>query len=466
MDGANRKKRLSLKSKLLYAISSFGSYTVYAVFLDSVIMFYREKLLLSGGLLLLAFTIYTIVNIFNGVWIGWLSDRVRTDHGRRIPILRFFAPLLALAFVLIWSCPSKGSIGDIGVFVWLFLTMITFDMFYTFTNLAFSALGHEICMDNVERARIQVIIMVFGIFGTVISLLVPSAILKRGSRVDFLYFAVLLAIIQLVTMWVTAFTTRERLEFSHVDEPFNLVKALKLTIKNRGFITTAFVNFCVTFIQTVLFGNIFFYLFYVLGNHDTGLMLVLIAVLLLSGLGAGTYYILRVNKNLGLKSALLRALLFLGISLLLIGLLPGVFSLLGFFLFGFGLFGVMALVNTAFGAVADEDEVRHGSRREATIFGISSLISKPAQSLAGVFISFMLIIFRYREPIDGIQQEQAPLMILGFRIAIGIVPAIIILSSALVFKFYPLYGVYLARIKEKMYELHDLKKRKFEEMQR
>ena len=156
----------------------------------------------------------------------------------------------------------------------------------------------------------------------------------------------------------------------------------------------------------------------------------------------GTYYTLKVNAKKGLKPALSRSLIFVGIGLILIGILPGISALCGFFLFGFGLFGVVGLINTAYGAVADEDEVKNGNRREAAIFGIDALITKPAQSMAGIFIAFILIIFRYQEPINGVQQSQSGFTIIGFRLAMGVIPGIIMLICALIFRIYPLQGKY------------------------
>jgi len=187
----------------------------------------------------------------------------------------------------------------------------------------------------------------------------------------------------------------------------------------------------------------------------------MVGILLLTGLFIGTFYILRINKSKGLKAALLRSLILSGTGLILIGVLPGIIALFGFFFFGLGLFGVMGLINTAYGAVSDEDEIKNGTRREAAIFGIDALVTKPAQSLAGVFIAFILIVFQYQEPINGIQQPQSDLTIMGFRLAIGIIPGLIILCSTLIFKMYPLHGEYMTEIVAKLREIHREKRDKF-----
>lgn len=461
-----QKEKVDLKTKLCYAISSFGSYTIFAVFLSSVIIYYREILLLPSIYILWAFTLYAILNAINGFFFGWISDRTRTSQGRRIPYLKFLAPFLAVSFVIVWISPTNEEIGVFGVFLWMLLSMILFDIFYNATNLAYMSLGQELSMDNRERANIQMFVMFFGIISTFISLVLPINILETMGRTGFIYFTVILAIVQLITMLITAFTIKERIEFSKIQEPLGIIDSFKQTVKNKSFIIIVYVNFWIILIQALLFGNMFFYIFYVFAQYNPNLIVILIGFFILLGLSTGTIYTLKINATKGLKTALLESLVFVGIGLILIGILPGIIALLGFFLFGFGLFGVVALINTAYGAVADEDEVKYGSRREAAIFGIDSLITKPAQSIAGIFIAIILIFFRYQEPIDGIQQPQSDFTILGFRLVMGVIPGLIMLSSALVFKFYPLQGKYLEDIQSKMYKMHEEKFEKYKALKR
>jgi len=308
--------------------------------------------------------------------------------------------------------------------------------------------------------------MFFGIISTLISLIIPLYILENLSRNDFIYFTTILAIIQLITMLITAFTIKERLEFSQIQEPLGFIESFKQTVRSKSFLIIVFINFWIIFLQALLFGNMFFYIFYVYAQYNSSTIIILIGSFIISGLFIGTYYTLKVNAKKGLKPALSRSLIFVGIGLILIGILPGISALCGFFLFGFGLFGVVGLINTAYGAVADEDEVKNGNRREAAIFGIDALITKPAQSMAGIFIAFILIIFRYQEPINGVQQSQSGFTIIGFRLAMGVIPGIIMLICALIFRIYPLQGKYLDDIQSRMYQMHEEKYEKYEALKR
>lgn len=460
-DGIKDSERVSFKTKFAYGITSIGSSAVSGVFATSLIIFYREKLLLSEIYIIWAFALYAIWNAINDPLFGWLSDKTKTRWGRRIPYLIVFAPIMAISFVLVWLCPPKTQIGETAVFLWMLMSMLLYDTAFTAALLVYSALGQELSMDHRERASIQVYSMVLGILGTFASMLLPLAFISEKGRQGFINLAIILAILQLITMWITAFTVKERLEFSRTEEPLSFIKSLKETVKNRSFLVTVAMNFCMIFVSSVLLGNLFFYIFYAFQGYPTIVVLATIILSLFGGIIFGVFYILRVNASKGLKAALMQSLVFLGSGLIIVGLLPGLTAAIGFFVAGIGLFGVLSLINAAFGEVADDDEVKTGNRREAAIFGVNAFLTKPAQSVAGVFIAFVLLAFRYREPVDGVQQAQSDFMILGIKLAIGVIPGLVILCAALIFTLYPLHGEYLNEIKTKMYQMHDEKKEKY-----
>ncbi len=462
MDQIKDSERVTVKTKISYGILSIGSSAVSGVFATSLIIFYREKLLLSEVYIIWAFILYAGWNAVNDPLFGWLSDRTKTRWGRRIPYLIIFSPIMAISFLLIWLCPPATEIGEVGVFIWMLFTMLLYDTAFTAALLVYSALGQELSMDHRERANIQVYSVVLGLFGTLASFLLPLIFLSEEGREGFIMLAIILSIIQLITMWITAFTVKERLEFSYVDEPMHFIPALKSTIKNKSFLVTVLMNFCLIFVTSVLTGNLFFYIFYAFEGIDVMTIILICGGALIGGIFVGIMYVFKVNQTKGLKAALIRSLIFIGIGFIAVGLLPGLLSAIGFFIVGMGLFGALSLVNTAFGEVADDDEVKTGNRREAAIFGVNAFITKPAQSVAGIFIAFMLLLFHYQEPIGGIQQSQSALTIWGIRLAIGVIPGLVVLGGVLIFTLYPLYGEYLKEVKSKMYEMHEQKQKQYQ----
>jgi Na+/melibiose symporter-like transporter len=48
----------------------------------------------------------------------------------------------------------------------------------------------------------------------------------------------------------------------------------------------------------------------------------------------------------------------------------------------------------------------------------------------------------------------------------GVIPGIIMLICALIFRMYPLHGKYLEEIQSKMYQMHEEKSEKYEALKR
>ena len=447
-------------TKLSYGLTSLGTQFVDGVFKVSLLFYYREQLLLSEGYIILAFMLFAIWNAVNDPLFGWLSDKTKTRWGRRIPYLAIFTPVMSISFVLLWTSPSIEVIGELGVFIWLLVTMCLYDTAFTAALLVWSALGQELSMDHRVRASIQIYSLGFGVSGFLVALLLPMLFLETAGREGFIFLSIILAIVQFATMMITTVNVKERLEFSH-DEPLGIIDSFKHTLKSKAFITTALMNFILIYTQSTFFGNLFFFTSYAIPGYDSFLLLMGVVIMSLAGIFVGTAYIVRINAKKGVKTAMMRSVFSQAIGFLLTGILPGIFSLIGFFFVGIGLYGAMTLFNAAYGEVADEDELKTGTRREAAIMGINALITKPAESVANALIAFFLFLFLYQEPIGGIQQSQSELTILGIRIAMGILPGLSLLLALLIFHFYPLHGQYLKEIKTKMYQVHEEKREKY-----
>jgi GPH family glycoside/pentoside/hexuronide:cation symporter len=450
---------LSLKTKLSFSIFQLGFTIFRQMFLITLLIFYREELLLTEIYIIIAFALYAIWNALNDPLFGWLSDRTSTKWGRRRPYLWVFTPLLSISFVFLWLSPTTKEIGQVGVFLWMLFAMLAFDTALTATSIVWSAMLPELSMNNTERSKLSIYSTIFAMLGAIPVMFLPDIFLNAG-REGVLLIAIILALIQLGTMGITSLFVKEKLVFSR-DESLGLIDSFKNTIKRKSFLTTTFMGFLATFNNAVFYGVLFFYLYYVHPELDTGFLLLFAMFLVIIGLLIGILYSLRVLVKSGVKKAIINSLVFYSIGFFMIGLLPGMLGIIGFFFVGLGIFGSQSLQGPALANVVDEDEIQTGARREAAIFGVHALINKPAESLAGAFIAFMLLVFSYQEPINGVQQAQSNFTILGFLLTLGIVPGIVAILAISIFRKYPLYGPYLEDIRTKMNKLHKEKIKKF-----
>ena len=88
------------------------------------------------------------------------------------------------------------------------------------------------------------------------------------------------------------------------------------------------------------------------------------------------------RRWLGVVRAQQVLLVIAGVGLIAVAFVPESLIPACIALAGFGLSGPQTLTNVLFAQVADEDELRSGSRREGAFFGVNALITKPAQSIA------------------------------------------------------------------------------------
>jgi GPH family glycoside/pentoside/hexuronide:cation symporter len=452
--------KVTLKSKIGYSCTSLGTQLVHGIFLVSLLFYYREIILLPEIYLIWAFIFYAVWNAINDPLFGWLSDKTRTRWGRRIPYYFLFVPIMSVAFVFLWLSPTVAEVGETAVFIWLLIWMCIYDTAFTAALLVWSALGQEMSMNHAERGSIQIFSLIFGLVGFLIALLMPMLFLEEAGRNGFIFLSFFLAALQFILMMVTTITVKEKLEFSQIDEPVGLFDSIKYTFKSKSFWITVSMNFLLIFNQSVFFTNLFFFTYYGIPGYDPFFILLLIVGITLIGIFIGIIYISKINEKKGVKTAMIHSIFWQGVGFLLVGLVPGIWCVIGFFFFGISVFGALTLFNAAFGEVCDEDELKTGTRREAAIFGTNALITKPAESLAAVFIALMLLLFLYQEPISGVQQTQSDFTVLGIRIAMGIVPAIVAFLALLIFSFSPLHGENLKEIKENLNAKHEEKKQK------
>src|SRR5574338_1717098 len=100
---ATRKHQgFSLGFKVVWGFAALGTALISGTYGALLPIFYQDYLGMASGWFSLASIIYAVWNALNDPLFGYLTDRTRSKHGRRIPYMRFTAPCLALTFILVW----------------------------------------------------------------------------------------------------------------------------------------------------------------------------------------------------------------------------------------------------------------------------------------------------------------------------------------------------------------------------
>ncbi|MHA1376379.1 MAG: MFS transporter, partial [Promethearchaeota archaeon] len=106
-----------------------------------------------------------------------------------------------------------------------------------------------------------------------------------------------------------------------------------------------------------------------------------------------------------------------------------------------------------------------GKRREAVYGGVNAIVTKPAISIANSLFLFMIGIFGFVPPIIvgdvSFNQPQDELAKIGILVILGIIPACLLLLSALAMHWYPLDGPKWIEKKKFILELHEQKEKEY-----
>ena len=461
MSNDSRIRTYTRTDKIIWSLASLGGSIISGIYGSLLLYFYQVYLGLDAWLIAIAAILYAIWNAINDPLFGYISDsKAHKKLGRRIPYMRFTAPLLGIGFILVWFVPLTWD--NFSIFLWMLITMLIYDTAYTIIFLVFSALLPEISESDQERGEFQKYNSIFWLLGLIIGFAVLELLRPKVGQVSLLplYIGVIIVgILGSVLIIIPTYRFEERPEFTIIDEPVGLIDSVKFTFKSKSFLIVACANFMSIFMQSILLGLMFY-----LGDYVLKVSSIFLVLTLFVGLVIGTLCANILAVKLGVAKAIQFLLIIAAIFLMAIPFVPDMFIFACLFFAGFGLSGPLVLTNVLFAQVADEDETKSGVRREAMFFGINALITTPAQSLA-IGLAAVLLQLSGFIPAgeEGIVVNQPPEVIFMIKFVVGFLSGLAILIGALIYIWYPLKGDYLTEVQNKVMQMHEEKHAKLQE---
>jgi GPH family glycoside/pentoside/hexuronide:cation symporter len=456
-------KKLSFSYKFFWGVAALGNALISGIYGGLLTIFYQDYLGLEARWIGIAATIYALWNAVNDPLFGYITDNTRSKHGRRIPYMRFTAPFLALTFILVWFAPPQA--GQQALFWWMLISMLLYDTCYTIVGLVYSALLPEVTESDAERNGLQISSSLFSMLGTLLGFLIPDMVRPKTGDASLvpLYIAVsVVGVVSMLLILVTTFKVKERRAFAVVDEPVPLLKAVKYTFTSKAFLFLVAENFMAILMSSLILGSIYYLADYVL-QWPAMQLLAFLFIPLIIGIPLTSLF----RKKFGVVGAQQILLVLAGVGLVAVAFVPTGWIPFCVALAGLGLAGPQTLSNVLFAQVADEDELRSGTRREGAFFGVNALITKPAQSIAIWVTPFILERTNFvtrASNLGEIYLNQAPEAIMGIKIFSGVIPGVACLLGALLLIWYPLRGKHLVEVQEKVLKLHAEKESRFDQM--
>ncbi len=459
-------ERLPFRSKVAYGLSQGSSAILSGIAIGTAItFFYNVKLGLNEEWASLAWLLFAFWNAINDPLFGILQERIDTDMGRRIPVLRFGAPLYALTFIICWF-PFMGN-TQIALFWNLLLVLFLIDSMFTMIGLVLTALPAEMCLTQEARSNLGLYNAVLGATGGVLAVILPLVLLTDETSTElnplFKPIMILVGIVAGTILFIASHSLVEN-EYARTEEPLGFIESMIETLKNREFLAFESSNFMREAAFTIIMGSMTYFSQYVLKLHGFLASLLLFSVFIL--LLVSSFIADRMVKIYGLKRVYIAGLLLASCGLVTLffsgdWLVP---VLLSFSIVGIGFGPVNLIFNPLMADIMDYDEMLTGKRRETTYAGMNALLTKPAISIANAL--FLIIISRFGfDNTESIQTESA---VLGIQLAYSLVPAIFFLISAItLFKWYKLDGKHWIAKKAELAKIHLQKEREYiEHLQR
>jgi len=432
---------------ILQSLVAAGALTYYFVNIRGLSTSYTGTVWLLFGLW----------NAVNDPLFGYISDRTRSKLGRRIPYIRYGAPVFILSFILFWlDVPGVNS--QVGLFLQMLLVLFVFDTLYTAIATSLYIMPYEVAISNRARSSIFIWKIVFMVFTIVVPVAIEATIKPEvGDLAGISYFRWFMALFALgmgVIIFASTFFYREK-HYTQEDQQPGFLTAFKECFANTSFVLFEVISFTIILVQTSLMQGLWYYF------DEIDVARTPLYVALAVGIVGGVFLWVNRRESWGVKlSTRLFSLAFaIGCFVMVLLGRNSLAATVAFFLFGIGFAGGMYLIPLMNGDVVDMDEQRTGLRREGMYAGVNSFITKPAISLAQWILLTLMNAFGYDPGLGkGLQSTSAET---GILLGWVLVPGILLFLSFLVLHWYPLDGKDWLGIKARLAEIHREKERKY-----
>jgi GPH family glycoside/pentoside/hexuronide:cation symporter len=453
-------EKLSLKSKIAYGAFGGGIGLPSNIAFSAITFFYNTKLGLNASYIGIAWLIFSIWNAINDPIFGFIEDNTKSEkYGRRIPYIRFGAPVYGITFILCWI-PFVSLNSQLALFFNFLVVLFVFDTMFTILGLINFTLPAEMAITAKERSNLLIFGSTMSSISYLISFIVPLFLLTGTdaptSPRNFVITMVIIGVLSAVILFTSSFYLKEN-KYTQLEETLPLIKGIKETFKNKPFLVYEVANVFFTIAQTILTTAIFYYGNYILRLpgflNSIPLMIVFIMIFV---------FIFVFNKLIerhGVKKTYISTIFISGVGFFLTFFLGWEFvtSLPGFILIGIGFSGFMLINQVVVADIVDYDEIRTGKRRETTYSGINALITKPAISLANWLFLTIITSFKFdaEQPIQDFPSQ------FGIMLGFALIPSIFLIFGALTMFKYPLDGPKWLNQKAEIIKIHTEKEHEY-----
>jgi len=167
-----REESVPVHSRIWVSAADGGAAILCSIAEGAALTYYFTRVMgLAPRLASIVWLLFGIWNAFNDPLFGYISDRTRTKLGRRIPYIRYGAPLYAAAFAIFWIVVPGFKDNQTALFVQMLVGMFLFDTLYTAIATAVYIMPYEMAVSNKARSTIYIWKIIFMVFTIVVPMM-------------------------------------------------------------------------------------------------------------------------------------------------------------------------------------------------------------------------------------------------------------------------------------------------------
>ena len=431
---------LSKWTMLGWAAGSHGSFVMIGILSFFLLNYMTDNLgisiALAGQIIFLA----RMYDLITDPIMGTISDKTQTSIGRRRPYLLLGAITCFICFILLFNAPDFGSPTSAAIYVAVIL--ILYSTAYTIFNVPHLAMPAEMTSDYHTRTTLTSFRTLFFITALLTLTIGGSIILDRfGEKDGYAIIGWGIGATVFVTMLISFFATKNvtRRERT-LSVSYSVREQIEMIWQNRHFCIFLLAK---TFLLTANASFSVAFLYFAKYAMESGPQLMSrLGMWQTLGTLASIPLWIFVSRRLGKRNALI--VTGLGYSCIMLTWLlaspaePDLIFNTRIFIIGIFTGGIITLGFALLPDTIAYDRLKSGLNREGVYSGIYSTMEKVASGLGTLIFSTYLAANGYISSDAGEKIAQSDATVEAIYYAVGVFPALAVLTAAFIMVFYRL----------------------------
>jgi glycoside/pentoside/hexuronide:cation symporter, GPH family len=440
--------KLPFKTNILYGMGDFGFSMNNSIITAFFAVFMVTVVGMPPGLVALILFVGRSWDFVNDLLVGYISDRTRTRWGRRRPFLLFGAIPFGLSFMLLWMSPNFNQTSLV---IYYSAAYLIYEALATFVYMPYFALTPEITEDYDERTKLISFRMMFNIIGSLTAYILPLLIVGNDWNLatsrSVLVMAMVAGAIAAIPIFGVFLGTKEKEAFQTETLP-KFWPSLKAAFKNKPFLFSALMYLMTWMAIVVIESNLQFFILYIVQRQSQNIIIMVsIFVTAIFALPIWNW----VSKNWNKRLAYIIGVGFWAVVMMLLIMMtpqtPFWLILILCVMAGVGVSAGQVLPWAIIPDAIEWEEWHTGERNEGMFYSLVTLMGKIGMAVAQPLSLLVLQFMNFQE---GQGAVQPPSALLGIRLVVGPIPAVLLVAGILIALFYPLGRVQHTQIVEEL----------------